>query len=89
MQPPQPELEKLVIHNPAVGIEYPPSPEGVFAVVQVDGFQYKVLEDAVLMLDTKKDHQINQTVRLALPRSYSNRSRWWARAPTLWWAVRT
>lgn len=56
MQPPQPDIEKLVIHNPAVGIEYPPRPEETFAVVQVDGFQYKVLEDAVLILDTKAEH---------------------------------
>jgi hypothetical protein len=28
-------------------------------VIQVDGFQYKVLEDAVLFLDTKPDHRIN------------------------------
>lgn len=43
MQPVLPEVEKLVVHNPAVGIEYPPRQEETFAVVQVDGFQYKVL----------------------------------------------
>jgi hypothetical protein len=57
----------LVVHNPAVGIEYPPKQDEVFAVVQVDGFQYKVLEDSILFLDTKKEHAINQTVLPPLP----------------------
>lgn len=56
-----------MVHNPAVGIEYPPKQDEVFAVVQVDGFQYKVLEDSILFLDTKKEHAINQTVLLPLP----------------------
>jgi hypothetical protein len=55
------------VHNPAVGIEYPSKSEETFAVIQVDGFQYKVLEDALIILDTKKDHQINQPVILHLP----------------------
>ena len=51
--PISPQLEKFVIHNPAVGIEYPPKPNEQFAVIQVDGFQYKIMEDSILLLDTK------------------------------------
>lgn len=53
----------MVVHNTAVGINYPTKLEETFAVVQVDGFQYKIFSDALLILDTKKDHLINQTVR--------------------------
>jgi hypothetical protein len=55
----EPQEAKLVIHNPALGIEYPPTASKQFAVVQVDGFQYKVMEDTILLLDTKQDHAIN------------------------------
>ena len=59
----EPQAAKLVVHNPALGIEYPPETAKQFAVIQVDGFQYKVMEDAMLFLDTKKDHAINEPVR--------------------------
>jgi len=39
----KPEAEKLVIHNPLVGINYPPKSDGVFAVIEILGFQYKVV----------------------------------------------
>lgn len=58
----EPQLAKLVIHNPAVGIEYPPKQYQQFAVIQVDGFQYKVLQDSTLLLDTKEGHAINEPV---------------------------
>lgn len=54
---------KFVVHNPTLGIEYPPQPDKQFAVIQVDGFQYKVMEDTILILDHKEDHSINQPVR--------------------------
>lgn len=60
--PKEPQEAKLVIHNPALGIEYPPKQHNQFAIVQVDGFQYKVMKDTVLMLDTKEDHAINKIV---------------------------
>jgi len=41
---PQPEPQKLVIHDPARGITLPPPEDGIFAVVQIGGFQYKVLQ---------------------------------------------
>ena len=53
---------KLVVHQPAVGVQYPPGPHQQFAVIQVDATQYKVLEDSVLFLDTKEHHQINEKV---------------------------
>ena len=53
---------KFVVHNPTLGIEYPPQPDKQFAVVQVDGFQYKVMQDTLLILVHKPDHAINQPV---------------------------
>ena len=55
-QDPQPEGAKLVVHNSAVGVQYPPPTDQQFAVIQVDGFQYKVMQDTMLLLDTKPDH---------------------------------
>ncbi len=59
---------KLVLHNEAVGVQFPPSAHQQFAIVKIDGFQYKVLVDSMLMLDTKPDHAINQTVFFYLSR---------------------
>jgi len=62
-----------VVHNPALGIEYPPRSDKQFAVVQVDGFQYKVMEDTILILDHKPEHAINQPVKPPSFRSYSKK----------------
>lgn len=70
---PAPELEKLVVHNQALGIEYPPKLHEQFAIIQVDGFQYKVLEDTILILDTKAEHEINKVVQNMLSRSPSTK----------------
>lgn len=51
-----------MVHNEAVGIEYPPKKWEEFAIVKVDGFQYKVMEDTTLVLDIKPDHEINKLV---------------------------
>jgi ribosomal protein L21 len=53
-----------------LGIEYPPKQHEQFAIIQVDGFQYKVLEDTILILDTKKDHSINEPVIIVKGRSF-------------------
>ena len=45
-----------------MGIQYPPAKNEIFCVVKVNGFQYKVSEDCVLILDTTEDHEINKTV---------------------------
>jgi hypothetical protein len=51
-----------VVHNEGVGIEYPAKLHESFCVIKVDGFQYKVVEEAVLMLDRKPDHELNKIV---------------------------
>jgi hypothetical protein len=54
-QEPQEDSEKLVIHNPAIGLKTP-SPEDIYAVVKVDNRQYKVTKDCMILLDTKNTH---------------------------------
>ena len=49
-EPAVPEEEKLVVHNPEVGIEYPQDENGIFAVVQIRGMQFKVTKDDRLMV---------------------------------------
>lgn len=58
------------MHNSSVGIEYPSKLAETFAVVQIDGFQYKIYEDALLILDIKKEHAINQKVYISLTTDY-------------------
>jgi hypothetical protein len=40
----------MVVHDVNRGIEYPVSEEGIFAIVNVRGFQYKVVKDDLLVL---------------------------------------
>lgn len=47
---PEEESQKLVVHEVERGIEYPARDEGIFAVVNVRGFQYKVVKDDLLVL---------------------------------------
>jgi large subunit ribosomal protein L21 len=57
------EGEKLVVHNSAVGIAYPPGKNEIFCVIKANGFQYKVTEDCLLIVDTTEEHEINKTIK--------------------------
>jgi len=59
-----PEAEKFVIHNTALGIQLPTAEDGIFAVVQIGGFQYKVVKDDVVIADKIDDVDINQQIVL-------------------------
>jgi large subunit ribosomal protein L21 len=50
------------VHNAAAGIEYPVQSSEFFCVAEVDGFQYKLMEDCRITLDNKPDMQLNQQV---------------------------
>jgi hypothetical protein len=52
MKEPQPEVEKLVVHNPAIGIKTHQIHD-IFAVIRVDNRQFKVTNECVILLDTK------------------------------------
>ncbi|EGR31449.1 lsu ribosomal protein l21p, putative [Ichthyophthirius multifiliis] len=58
----QPENQKLVIHQPLKGIQYPAKDDEIFAVVEILGFQYKVLQDDMLTVDWLKEYDINQQI---------------------------
>jgi hypothetical protein len=64
---PQIEPEKLVVHNPALGIKTP-SKEAIFAVIRVDRRQFKVTHECMILLDTKPEHELNKKVDNRLPR---------------------
>ncbi len=61
---PAEESQKLVVHDVERGIEYPAREEGIFAVVNVRGFQYKVVKDDVLVLQHLQGVDINQQIIL-------------------------
>lgn len=59
---PQPEPDKMVVHNAAVGVQFPALPTEEFCIILVDNFQYKVMKDSVLVLDRKPEHDLNLIV---------------------------
>jgi len=50
---PEPESSEplIYLHNPEEGIELPPNPQGIFAVVRIKGLQYKVTKDDRVMVE--------------------------------------
>lgn len=42
LEPPQPQDSKLVIHNPALPLKLPVKPYNIFAILSLNGTQYKV-----------------------------------------------
>ena len=54
----EPTIEKFVVHNKE--IEYPTS--NLFAIVNINGFQHKVIEDDVVISEHLKEYDINQTI---------------------------
>ncbi|EAR97909.2 50S ribosomal protein L21 (macronuclear) [Tetrahymena thermophila SB210] len=57
-----PEDQKLVIHDPQIGIQYPAIENQIFAVVEILGFQYKVAQDDILTIDWLSEYDINDQV---------------------------
>ncbi|KRX10801.1 hypothetical protein PPERSA_00971 [Pseudocohnilembus persalinus] len=57
-----PEDEKFVVHNPVVGIEYPPKDDQIYAVLELLGKQYKVMQDDLLISDYIENYNINDSV---------------------------
>ena len=55
------EEEKLVAHDPEQGISLPAVPEGIFAIFQVGGSQYKVTKDDKLLCD-KLPFEVGQRI---------------------------
>jgi predicted lipid-binding transport protein (Tim44 family) len=49
---PAPEAEQLIVHNPNMPITYPPGPFDIFAIIKINGKQYKVTKDETVMIET-------------------------------------
>lgn len=58
----EPQESKFIVHNAAAGIEYPVGKEDYFCVADIDGNQYKLMEDCRLTLDNRPDLKINDKV---------------------------
>lgn len=58
---PKDEPQKLVIHNPAAGIELPPKENQIFAVLEIAGFQFKVVADDQVICE-RLDFDINEHI---------------------------
>ncbi len=53
------EKEKFIVHNPVLGIELPVKENEIFAVIEINGMQYKVTQDDVVVSDWLADYDIN------------------------------
>lgn len=60
--PPADQQEKLVVHQPLLPVDLYPRDEGVFAVVNINGFQYKVVKDDVVLANYLEGYDINDQV---------------------------
>lgn len=56
------ETQKLVVHNPAVGIEMQPNEREIFAVLEIAGFQFKVVADDQVVCEYLEDYDINEHI---------------------------
>lgn len=43
--PPEHQNQLFVVHNPTLPVTYPQDPYGIFAVIKINGKQYKVTKD--------------------------------------------
>lgn len=60
--PPEEQEEKLIVHNPALPISLPPRDDQLFAVVNINGSQHKVMQDDIVLSNYLKDYDINQQI---------------------------
>lgn len=58
----EPDAQKFVVHNPAAGIENPPKEREIFAVLEIAGFQFKVVADDQVICEHLKDYDINEHI---------------------------
>jgi large subunit ribosomal protein L21 len=54
----------MVVHNPREGIQLPHDPNGVFAIVEIAGRQFKVTQDDLVIAEQMSDLDINQTIEI-------------------------
>lgn len=60
--PPAEQQEKFVIHNPDLPVTVPAPDEETFAIVNISGFQYKVMKDDLILANYLEGYDINQQV---------------------------
>lgn len=60
--PPAEQEEKLVVHQPLLPVDLYPRDEELFAVVNINGFQYKVVKDDVVLANYLQGYDINDQV---------------------------
>ena len=51
-----------MVHNPAAGIETPPKPLEIFAVLEIAGFQFKVVADDQVICEHLNGYDINDHI---------------------------
>jgi hypothetical protein len=54
----------LYVHDPESGIELPPNPSQIFAVVRIKGLQYKVTKDDRVMIEKLEGFEVGQQIEL-------------------------
>eukprot|EP00347_Sterkiella_histriomuscorum_P006168 403353806 len=59
------ETPSLYVHNEEQGVELPPNPNEIFAVVRIKGLQYKVTKDDRLMSEWLEDFEVGQQIELS------------------------
>ncbi len=60
--PPADQEEKLVVHQPLLPVDLHPRDEELFAIVNINGFQYKVVKDDVVLANYLEGYDINDQI---------------------------
>ena len=60
--PEEHEIEKFIVHHPGLPITLPTPQEEMFAIVNIKGRQYKVMQDDIIVTEIQKDVDVNDQV---------------------------
>ena len=60
--PKEHEIEKFIVHHPGLPITLPTPQEEMFAIVNIKGRQYKVMQDDIIVTEIQKDVDVNDQV---------------------------
>lgn len=60
--PPEDQQEKFIVHQPNLPLNVTPPDHQVFAVVNINGFQYKVVKDDIVLANYIEGYDINDQI---------------------------
>ena len=60
--PPSEELEKFIVHNPGLPLTIPTPQDEIFAIVNIKGRQYKVMQDTIIVTERQEGVDVNEQI---------------------------